>query len=164
MSDQKKKHEPAAPGGETSRRKFLTVLTGGALAAYAAGTGGASLVFLRPRVTYGPPSKVTVGRPDAFQSGSQVALPEAKMVIRRQGDKYCAISTVCTHLGCTVTPTETGFDCPCHGSQYDERGDVIGGPAPKSLAWYQVTVAPSGELVVDKHVTVEPETYLELKS
>ena len=86
------------------------------------------------------------------------------MVIRRQGDKYCAISTVCTHLGCTVTPTETGFDCPCHGSQYDERGDVIGGPAPKSLAWYQVTVAPSGELVVDKHVTVEPETYLELKS
>jgi cytochrome b6-f complex iron-sulfur subunit len=163
MSDEKKKNGAAAPGG-TSRRNFLTVLSGGALAAYAAGTGGASLLFLKPRVTYGPPAKVTVGRPDAYTSGSQVALPEAKLVIRRQGDKYCAISTVCTHLGCTVNPTETGFDCPCHGSQYDERGDVIGGPAPKALAWYQVTQAPNGELVVDKHVTVDAETYLEVKS
>jgi len=162
MSDDKKK-DGSGKGG-TSRRNFLTVLSGGALAAYAAGTGGASLLFLKPRVTYGPPSKVTVGRPDAFTSGSQVALPEAKLVIRRQGDKYCAISTVCTHLGCTVNPTETGFDCPCHGSQYDERGDVIGGPAPKALAWYQVTQAPNGELVVDKHVTVDAETYLEVKS
>jgi cytochrome b6-f complex iron-sulfur subunit len=164
MSDEKKKDGQADDGADTGRRGFLTVLTGGALAAYAAGTGGASLVFLKPQVTYGPPSKVAVGRPDAFTSGSQVALPEAKLVIRRQGDRFCAISTVCTHLGCTVNPTETGFDCPCHGSQYDERGDVIGGPAPKSLAWYQVTQAPSGELVVDKHVTVEPETWLELKS
>jgi cytochrome b6-f complex iron-sulfur subunit len=164
MSDEKKKdgHGPAV--AETSRREFLTVLTGGALAACATGAAGASLVFLKPQVTYGPPSKVNVGRPASFTSGSQVALPEAKIVIRRQGDKICAISTVCTHLGCTVNPTETGFDCPCHGSQYDERGDVIGGPAPKALAWYQVTQAPNGELVVDKHVTVVAETYLEVKS
>lgn len=167
MSDDRKKTEDPGAGdaaGGTSRRSFLTLMTGGALATYAAAAGGASLVFLRPRVTYGPPSKVVLGRPDTYQPGSQVALPEAKLVIRRQGDRICAISTVCTHLGCTVNPTESGFDCPCHGSQYDERGDVIGGPAPKALAWYRVAVAPSGELVVDKHETVDPDTYLELQS
>ena len=37
-------------------------------------------------------------------------------------------------------------------------------PPPRPLAWYQVTQAPSGELVVDKHVTVDAETYLEVKS
>jgi cytochrome b6-f complex iron-sulfur subunit len=149
---------------ENSRRKFLTILAGSALAVCGAAVGGGSLVFLRPRVTYGPPSRLTIGRPDGFTSGQQVVLPEAKVVIRRSGNKIAAISTVCTHLGCTVNPTETGFDCPCHGSQYDERGDVIGGPAPKSLAWYKVDLLPSGDLVVDKHEVVEPDTFLELQS
>jgi cytochrome b6-f complex iron-sulfur subunit len=165
MSDEITSPPGAAPGGrEHGRRKFLTLLTGGALAGCAAAAGGASLVFLRPRVTYGPPSKVVLGRPGNYLPGSQVALPEAKLVLRRDGDRFCAISTVCTHLGCTVTPTESGFDCPCHGSQYDERGDVIGGPAPRALAWFRVTVAPSGELVVDEHDTVDPDTYLELRA
>lgn len=161
MSEKKPKSGPE-PEGQPSRRSFLTLLTGSALVAAGAATGAASLVYLRPRVTYGPPSRLSVGRPDGFTSGTQVAMPDAKLVIRRQGNRFAAISTVCSHLGCTVAPTETGFDCPCHGSQYDERGDVIGGPAPKSLAWFKVTLAPNGELVVDKHQTVEPDTYLEV--
>jgi len=164
MSDETKKKQDEAAGTDTGRRNFLTLLTGGALAAAGATAAAGGLVFLKPRVTYGPPSKVVVGKPEAFTSGSQVVFPEAKLVIRRQGGKYCAISTVCTHLGCTVNPVESGFDCPCHGSQYDERGDVIGGPAPKSLAWFQVTQLPNGELVVDKHAEVAAETYLEVKS
>lgn len=156
-----------APGSDAekpTRRSFLTLATGGAIAVYAAATGGASVLFLRPRVTYGPPSRLDIGRPDAFTSGAQVVLPEAKLCIRRQGNRVAAISTVCTHLGCTVNPTDTGFDCPCHGSTYDEKGDVTGGPAPKALAWYRVTQAPNGELVVDKHETVPADTFLELES
>jgi cytochrome b6-f complex iron-sulfur subunit len=160
MSTDPKKPGDAQPG----RRSFLTTVTGTALAVAGAATAGSSLVFLRPRVTYGPPARMAVGKPDTYTSGSQVVLPEAKLVIRRQGNKIAAISTVCTHLGCTVNPTETGFDCPCHGSQYDDRGDVIGGPAPKSLAWYRCSLAPNGELVVDKHDQVEPDTFLEVQS
>lgn len=50
-------------------------------------------------------------------------------------EKY-AINAVCTHLGCVVpwNPTENKFMCPCHGSQYNNEGKVIRGPAPKSLA------------------------------
>ena len=158
MSDHDSK---AAPKG---RREFLTLLSGSALTVAGLATAGASLVYLRPRVTYGPPARLSVGKPELYGSGTQVTLPEAKMVIRRQGNKIAAISTVCTHLGCTVNPVDTGFDCPCHGSTYDERGEVTGGPAPKALAWYRCTLAPNGEIVVDKHEVVAADTFLEVQS
>jgi hypothetical protein len=37
----------------------------------------------------------------------------------------------CTHLGCVLSfdATDRTWDCPCHGSRYDEAGSVICGPA-----------------------------------
>ena len=45
------------------------------------------------------------------------------------------INAICTHLGCVVpwNKAENKFMCPCHGSQYDEAGKMVRGPAPKSL-------------------------------
>jgi glycine/D-amino acid oxidase-like deaminating enzyme/nitrite reductase/ring-hydroxylating ferredoxin subunit len=42
---------------------------------------------------------------------------------------YC--SGVCTHLKCIVgwNPAEKSWDCPCHGSRFDPKGQVINGPA-----------------------------------
>jgi len=39
---------------------------------------------------------------------------------------------VCTHLGCVVpwNQAEKKFICPCHGSQYNDQGRVVRGPAP----------------------------------
>merc|ERR1719382_626900 len=47
-----------------------------------------------------------------------------------------AINAVCTHLGCVVPWNRAAnkYMCPCHGSQYDENGKVVRGPAPLSLA------------------------------
>ncbi|XP_076947986.1 cytochrome b6-f complex iron-sulfur subunit, chloroplastic-like [Bidens hawaiensis] len=49
-----------------------------------------------------------------------------------------AINAVCTHLGCIVpwNTVENRFVCPCHGSQYNNEGTVIKGPAhlPLELA------------------------------
>lgn len=56
-----------------------------------------------------------------------------------QEDKTLAdygLNAVCTHLGCVV-PWNAGknrFICPCHGSQYNDQGKVVRGPAPLSLA------------------------------
>ncbi|KAG8640708.1 cytochrome b6-f complex iron-sulfur subunit, chloroplastic [Manihot esculenta] len=46
------------------------------------------------------------------------------------------INAVCTHLGCVVpwNAAENKFICPCHGSQYNDQGRVVRGPAPLSLA------------------------------
>ncbi|URE49784.1 hypothetical protein MUK42_07506 [Musa troglodytarum] len=42
------------------------------------------------------------------------------------------INAVCTHLGCVVpwNTAEKKFICPCHGSQYNNQGKVVRGPAP----------------------------------
>lgn len=39
----------------------------------------------------------------------------------------------CTHMGCKLHKNgeEATWDCPCHGSRFDEEGHVIDGPAKK---------------------------------
>jgi Rieske Fe-S protein len=55
------------------------------------------------------------------------------MAIVRDGGALMALDLTCTHLGCTVRATEQGFSCPCHGSRFGRRGEVLKGPAPRPL-------------------------------
>ena len=66
-------------------------------------------------------------------------------VIERAGEKLAAyvdaegglhlFSAKCTHLGCTVgwNAGDGVFACPCHGSRYGPNGEVVQGPALRSL-------------------------------
>jgi len=53
-------------------------------------------------------------------------------------DGIVALSSVCTHRGCELRPFPDSLRCPCHGSEFDELGDVIQGPARFSLRRYRV--------------------------
>ncbi|CAK0874759.1 unnamed protein product [Prorocentrum cordatum] len=66
------------------------------------------------------------------------------------GIKDFAINATCTHLGCVVPWVRSAnkFCCPCHGSQYDENGKVVRGPAPLSLALAHTSVLESGDIAV----------------
>jgi cytochrome b6-f complex iron-sulfur subunit len=149
---------------EMSRRNFFAKATAGVLGIGGGLMGVFSLAFLRPRVASGAPSKFRVGRPGTYSSGSQVEYTDDKVLVRREGDKFAAISTICTHLGCTVKATEIGFECPCHGSIYDRQGGNISGPAPEPLLWFRIQLATNGELVVDKREIVDVGTYLEVSA
>lgn len=147
------------PKGELPRRSVLTWLSSVALFGSAVVSALANFVFLKPRATYGAPSRFSIGRPDLFPAGSRIAVEQRRICVAREGNQIAVISTTCTHLGCIVGVSDTGFACPCHGSRYDQDGNVTGGPAPKALPWYQVKLAPNGDLEVDMSVEVKPGSY-----
>ena len=65
------------------------------------------------------------------------------LVLVRTGDKEVkAMSTVCTHLGCTVYWEEGNqeFYCPCHAGRFDKDGNVLAGPPPTPLETYHTEI------------------------
>lgn len=61
-------------------------------------------------------------------------------LVALDGGGFAALSSICTHRGCTVDLGGPGFECPCHGSQYDREGQVQRGPASRALTRYPVRV------------------------
>jgi cytochrome b6-f complex iron-sulfur subunit len=77
----------------------------------------------------------------------------------RQGNTIFALSTICTHLGCTPNwlEAEQKFKCPCHGSGFYMSGINFEGPAPRPLERYRIVVADDGQLMVDKSKKFQQE-------
>ncbi len=159
MAKEPRTPEQPESGEAITRRKLLGWLTGMGVFGSVLVTAFSNFIFIKPRATYGQPNRFSIGKPEDYPSGSRMTLDTRRICVVRDGDRMAAISTTCTHLGCIVATSETGFACPCHGSHYDQDGNVTGGPAPKHLAWYQVSLAPNGEIEVDKDVEIAPGTY-----
>jgi ubiquinol-cytochrome c reductase iron-sulfur subunit len=47
--------------------------------------------------------------------------------------EWLVVIGICTHMGCVPTKEGPGWTCHCHGSQYDDSGRVVRGPAPRNL-------------------------------
>ena len=56
--------------------------------------------------------------------------------------KMQALYRKCVHLGCSVPHCATSslFECPCHGSKYRLNGEFYGGPAPRGLDRFPITL------------------------
>ncbi len=56
-------------------------------------------------------------------------------VYRESEDKYYFVATKCPHLGCSLewNQNELTWDCPCHGSRFDFRGNLISNPAMRDV-------------------------------
>ena len=63
------------------------------------------------------------------------------IVVNAGNDEFLALSSVCTHAGCTLTFSlpQKKFPCPCHGSEFSSTGSVLQGPASTPLKKYSVT-------------------------
>jgi glycine/D-amino acid oxidase-like deaminating enzyme/nitrite reductase/ring-hydroxylating ferredoxin subunit len=75
---------------------------------------------------------------DIAPGGGAIVRSGARLlaVYRDEDGALIARSAVCTHVGCIVrwNASETSWDCPCHGSRFDVRGEVLNGPARSPLA------------------------------
>lgn len=121
---------------ETLDRSRRSVL--GAIAAAVASL--ASLVFLgrflSPRLP-GKSAPLSVPKAEIPRNGALV-YRERRVAVIREEKGYYAIGLACTHLGCTVAVTPDRLVCPCHGSVFDRRGNVLKGPADRPLPKYAV--------------------------
>lgn len=146
------------------RRDFMKAMAATTLTL---GVGGALVEctrFLKPNVLYEPSKVFKVGPVSSFPIDSRTVIDGRGIEIVRDRDGVHAISLVCTHLGCLLKSVETnselGYACPCHGSTFTVAGDVLGGPAPRALPWFEVYLDPAGEIVVDTSKVNQSRTKL----
>ena len=143
--------------------------------------GGASLAFLWPTLSGGFGSKIRAGKKEDILKEIEDSkepfylatgrfyinpylvsdVPKAKeitaygAVIEGYEQGLVALYQKCVHLGCRVPWCQTSqwFECPCHGSQYNAVGEMKGGPAPRGLDRFAVSVS-GDEVFVDTKVVV----------
>ncbi len=143
-------------GKSLSRRSFFSWLSLGWLA-FIGATGGFFTMMLRfffPNVLFEPVQTFRAGYPEDYQVGEVDVRWKRKygVWLVRNDEGIYALSTVCTHLGCTPNwlSSERKFKCPCHGSGFRFTGINFEGPAPRPLERYRILLADDGQIIVDK--------------
>jgi cytochrome b6-f complex iron-sulfur subunit len=88
------------------------------------------------------------------------ALPKAKKVypppvLVGMEAGIVALYQKCPHLGCRVPSclSSQWFECPCHGSQYNRVGEKKGGPAPRGMDRFAVSIT-NDVLIVNTGIIV----------
>ncbi|MBW1860537.1 MAG: ubiquinol-cytochrome c reductase iron-sulfur subunit [Deltaproteobacteria bacterium] len=133
--------------GEVTRRSFLTWLWVGLGIVALMEFTSLVVAYLRggkPRQEKGTGEAIVEAGPaEKFAVNSVTAFVRGRFYLCRLEDGgFLAVSRKCTHLGCTVPwkDKEKKFACPCHGSAFDIRGEVISPPAPRALDIYPVAI------------------------
>lgn len=158
-----------------TRRAFLNRSITGFLAVGLSGFATAAVAFLWPRLGGGFGSVITLGNvgdvlANIRANNGFLYRPEGKLwlteypsgALDRARDAYSpgelagmeagvvALYQKCPHLGCRVPECVTSqwFECPCHGSQYNQVGEQKRGPAPRGLDRFPMQNS-AGVLAVD---------------
>lgn len=152
-----------------ARRQFLNRAIIGMFSINLAGFGAAVIAQLWPGASEGFGSPIRVGTiPDVLAgiraNNGFLYLAEGQMYIteypsgalEKAAPVYAAtpawpgieagvkaIWQKCPHLGCRVPECGSSqfFECPCHGSFYNRVGEKRGGPAPRGMDFFAMTVA-----------------------
>lgn len=176
-----KKRKPLTPEQlSVSRRQFLNRSWSLSFVAFLGIFGMSSLSFLWPKLTGGFGTTINAGNhadilkmigPDndftpMFNSEGRFWLT----YYEGTGDApvYVAVNAVdvqlqalyrkCVHLGCSVPYCSKSklFECPCHGSKYRLHGEFFGGPAPRGLDRFPVTIVEGKVMVHTGSLQVGP--------
>lgn len=157
------KAAPAKPGAGQTRRDFLETigLSWGFLGwgSFILSMLGMLLYTVRFLFNNAPPqlkSEFRAGTVEDYEP--EVVDDKTKengfwIIKHREGSQVLiyALSTTCTHLGCTPNwlAGERKFKCPCHGSGFYITGVNFEGPAPRPLERYSIRL-DGPTIVVDK--------------
>jgi len=113
----------------------------------ALGLGGLTY-FLSYEMDPAPPSQYDLGSEGEYPRGARVVFLQIPAVLIHNDEGFMALSMVCTHLGCTVEHKDGVYECPCHGSKFDQQGFVTRGPANTPLKKLRVEVNEEGNIIL----------------
>lgn len=161
MTSESTSTEQNAHSDNVSRRDFLE-LSWNALGGLALlGGGYMGLRFVGSSIedsAFG--GVVNVGFITDIEVGTVSAFPQGQFyLVRNFEGGLLALYRKCTHLDCVVRWNEERrrFNCPCHGSQFSENGDVLNPPAPRPLVRFPITIV-EGMVSVDTSELIERST------
>lgn len=165
--------DPDAVG--VSRRQFLNRSTVAMMGFSLTGFGAACVAFLWPPFVTGFGADVNAGLVDNVKARIRdengfLYLPEGRAwvteypaaALPKAQATYSAPELIgmeiglvalfqkCPHLGCRVPNclTSQWFECPCHGSRYNQVGEKRGGPAPRGMDRFAMSVNAKGEFII----------------
>ncbi len=174
--------EPDADAVGVTRRQFLNRSVVGLMGFGLTGFGGSMLAFLWPSFSSGFGAKINLGAVSDIQqqirdNSGFLYVPEGRMwvteypkdSIEKARVTYSsselegmeagllALYQKCPHLGCRVPNclSSQWFECPCHGSQYNRVGEKRGGPAPRGLDRFAMSVNNRNEFIVDTGTIIQ---------
>ena len=113
--------------------------------------------YLKSKLTFSDPEK-------------EVDYTEAK-IVNIAGKQYGAyidennevfiLDITCPHMGCELkwNNADLTWDCPCHGSRFNYKGEVITGPAHSPLSQYNET-----SNVIDPNIVTDSENFKDDKN
>jgi cytochrome b6-f complex iron-sulfur subunit len=168
---------PDAEALGVSRRQFFNRAAITLMGASLGGFGAAVLSFLWKGQVGGFGSKINAGKlDDVIQQIRQAkgflylsearawvteypkdSIVKAQAIYGKQAPVFAgmqqgivALYQKCPHLGCRVPSclSSQWFECPCHGSQYNRVGEKKGGPAPRGMDRFAVSIT-NGVLTID---------------
>jgi cytochrome b6-f complex iron-sulfur subunit len=144
-----------------SRRKFLANAAGVAGLVVLTGCGDGIVSGIPPKVTGGGPGggpgggggsgpiSIKVGDFPALASNGVIAVVGGGgtvAAVRTGTDTFEAFSMFCTHQGClTEVVNNAKFVCPCHGSEFSNRGAVTHDPATRPLDKFTTSYDPASD-------------------
>ena len=164
-----------------TRRQFLNRGVVGAFGLALSGFGASTIAFLWPSGAGGFGSKVNAGSLDDIKAGiadgngffyfaeARTWFTEYPAEAVKDAEKFYsggvlegmkaginALYQKCPHLGCRVPSCVSSqwFECPCHGSKYNQVGEKKAGPAPRGMDRFPVIIT-GGRVEVDTGLVIQ---------
>jgi cytochrome b6-f complex iron-sulfur subunit len=142
------------PGGPpveigVDRRRFLEYAGKGVALGLAVEAGWTSYDILKPQTSNAFGGIVAAGSVSDYSEGTVRYYIDGRFYVASAGGSLVALYQKCPHLGCRVPFCDSSgrFECPCHGSIYNIRGEYIQGPAPRGMDRFPIKVDGESVLV-----------------
>jgi cytochrome b6-f complex iron-sulfur subunit len=161
-----------------SRRDFFRRSLISSLLVFGAQFGGASIAFLWPNLKGGFGALIDAGDLNdikaAVRSGEPFYVGTGRFYVVPYGGRamedadyvgtgvssegIMPLYQRCVHLGCRVPfcGQSKWFECPCHGSKYNQAGEYKLGPAPRGMDRFHMEVVEGRVMVDTSEVVLGP--------